>query len=122
MPITPSVTTRTHEKQTNILHAAAEMFLERGFDAVSLDDILSRTGGSKTTLYSYYGGKEGLFAAIVRKKCEDKLAPMRELDVSQMDPMVACTSLVSSAVVRTGLAMQRTIRGWMDVLPAPSNS
>ena len=93
MPITPSVTTRTHEKQTNILQVAAEMFLERGYDAVSLDDILSRTGGSKTTLYSYYGGKEGLFAAIVRKMCVDKLAPMRELDVSQMDPKAGLTAI-----------------------------
>lgn len=68
-------------------------FLERGYDAVSLDHILSRTGGSKTTLYSYYGGKEGLFAAIVRKKCQDKLAPMRKLDVSQMDPDAGLTAI-----------------------------
>jgi len=43
-------------------------------------------------------------------------------DVTQVSPMVACTSVLSSAVVRTGLAMQRTLRGWKDALPAPSNS
>jgi AcrR family transcriptional regulator len=69
------------------------MFLQRGYDAVSLDDILSRVGGSKTTLYSYYGGKEGLFAAIVRKMVQDKLAPVRELDVSQLDPKAGLNAI-----------------------------
>jgi TetR/AcrR family transcriptional repressor of mexJK operon len=93
MPIIRSVKTRSYEKRTNLLRVAGEMFLERGYDAVSLDDILSRTGGSKTTLYSYYGGKEGLFAAMVQKKCQDKLAPMRELEVSQMDPEAGLTAI-----------------------------
>jgi lipid II:glycine glycyltransferase (peptidoglycan interpeptide bridge formation enzyme) len=43
-------------------------------------------------------------------------------DVSQVNPMVACTSVVSSAVVRAGLALQRTFRGRMEALPAASNS
>jgi AcrR family transcriptional regulator len=73
------------EKQNNILNVATELFLQHGFDAVSLDDVLERVGGSKTTLYIYYGNKEGLFAAIVRKMYEEKLAPMRTLDVSAMD-------------------------------------
>jgi FkbH-like protein len=42
-------------------------------------------------------------------------------DVSQMNPMVACTSVVSSAVVRAGLAMQRTFRSWSEAAPVPSN-
>lgn len=43
-------------------------------------------------------------------------------DVSQVGPMVACTSVVSSAVVRAGLALQRTFRGATEALPVPSNS
>jgi lipid II:glycine glycyltransferase (peptidoglycan interpeptide bridge formation enzyme) len=43
-------------------------------------------------------------------------------DVLQMNPMVACTSVVSSAVVRAGLAIQRTLRGRPEALPVPSNS
>jgi len=43
-------------------------------------------------------------------------------DVCQLNPMSACTSVVSSTVVRAGLAVQRTLRGWMEALPAPSNS
>src|ERR1700722_4881767 len=42
-------------------------------------------------------------------------------DVSHLNPMVACTSMVSSAVVRAGLAMQRTFRGRSEAVPVPSN-
>src|SRR5580704_6435768 len=36
-------------------------------------------------------------------------------DVVQMGPMVACTSVLSSAVVRAGMAIQRTFRGRMEL-------
>jgi AcrR family transcriptional regulator len=83
----------TEKKQENILNVAGELFLERGYDAVSLDDILERVGGSKTTLYSYYGGKEGLFAAMVRKRCEDKLAPLHQLSITHLDPQAGLSAI-----------------------------
>jgi lipid II:glycine glycyltransferase (peptidoglycan interpeptide bridge formation enzyme) len=42
-------------------------------------------------------------------------------DVSKVSPVMACTSIVSSAVVRAGLAMQRTFRGRSEALPGTSN-
>ncbi|MBV8569419.1 MAG: TetR/AcrR family transcriptional regulator [Acidobacteriaceae bacterium] len=78
--------TRTQKKQSEILNAATELFLERGYDAVSLDDILARVGGSKTTLYSYYGDKEGLFAAMVERTCQTKLAPLLALNLTDLAP------------------------------------
>ncbi len=81
------------KKQTKILEVAAELFLEHGYDAVSLDDILDRVGGSKTTLYSYYGGKEGLFSAIVNANCKLVLEPLLELDVSGMEPRNGLTAI-----------------------------
>jgi lipid II:glycine glycyltransferase (peptidoglycan interpeptide bridge formation enzyme) len=41
-------------------------------------------------------------------------------DVLQMCPMVACRSVVSSVVVKSSMAMKRTLRGWMNPLPVPS--
>jgi lipid II:glycine glycyltransferase (peptidoglycan interpeptide bridge formation enzyme) len=43
-------------------------------------------------------------------------------DVYQLNPMALCTSVVSSTIIRAGLAIQRTLRGWMEALPVPSNS
>jgi AcrR family transcriptional regulator len=81
------------KKQSRILEVASELFIERGYDEVSLDDILERVGGSKTTLYSYYGGKEGLFSAIVHASCKRKLAPLMELEVTHLDPASGLTAI-----------------------------
>lgn len=50
---------------------AAALFLKKGYDNVSIDEIIGVVGGSKATIYAWFGGKEGLFDAVVKQKCED---------------------------------------------------
>lgn len=57
-------TKRGHERRMALLISANDLFLEHGYDAVSLDDIVNHAGGSKTSIYKYFGNKEGLFTAI----------------------------------------------------------
>lgn len=57
-------TRRGQERRLALLLCATDMFLEKGYDAVSLDDIVNHAGGSKTSIYKYFGNKEGLFSAI----------------------------------------------------------
>ena len=48
-----------------ILDAAERIFLERGFQAASLDEIAAKAPASKPTIYAHFPGKEALFAAVV---------------------------------------------------------
>ncbi|MDH4099868.1 MAG: TetR/AcrR family transcriptional regulator [Nitrospirota bacterium] len=48
-----------------IMEAAWGLFKEKGYAAVSVDEIIRKSGGSKTTLYEIFGSKEGLFHEIV---------------------------------------------------------
>ena len=48
-----------------ILDTARQMFLERGYDATSLDDVAAASGVSKTTVYNNFEDKETLFRAVV---------------------------------------------------------
>ena len=48
-----------------ILDTARQMFLDRGYDATSLDDVAAASGVSKTTVYNNFEDKEGLFGAVV---------------------------------------------------------
>ncbi len=57
-------TRRGIERRLALLLSATELFLEKGYDAVSLDDIVNHAGGSKTSIYKYFGNKDGLFTAI----------------------------------------------------------
>ena len=60
---------RSDERYSAFLAAAIGVFLERGFEKATLDEVIRRSGGSRATLYAQFGSKEGLFAAIIEEKC-----------------------------------------------------
>ena len=65
-PLVESTRQRRKEARPAELTAAAlALFVEKGFAATRLDDIASRAGVSKGTLYLYFDSKEALFKAVV---------------------------------------------------------
>jgi TetR/AcrR family transcriptional repressor of mexJK operon len=62
-------------KGTAILDAARRLFTAQGFDATSMDQIAAAAGVSKLTVYSHFGDKDTLFAAVVKSYCEQQLPP-----------------------------------------------
>jgi AcrR family transcriptional regulator len=57
-------------RRERLVRLAAPLFLKKGYDNVSIDDIIGVAGGSKATIYAWFGGKQGLFEAVVRQKCD----------------------------------------------------
>ena len=53
-----------------ILRTAADLFHERGYRASTLDDIATRLGMSKASLYTHFRAKEEMLAAISRETIE----------------------------------------------------
>lgn len=60
-------------KRAAILAAARGMFTTQGYEGTSMDQIAAEAGVSKLTVYSHFGDKETLFAAVVRAHCETQL-------------------------------------------------
>lgn len=58
---------RKDARPQELLAAALELFVERGFAATRLEDVAKRAGVSKGTLYLYFANKEELFKAMVRE-------------------------------------------------------
>ena len=58
-------------KREIIVRSAAKLFLERGYDSVSINEIIAVVGGSKETIYSNFGNKAKLFEAVVQQLCSD---------------------------------------------------
>lgn len=56
-----------------LLDTATEVFLEKGFDGTSVDEIVRRAGASKQTLYSRYRSKANLFKAVMHRLNEGPL-------------------------------------------------
>ena len=53
--------------KARILDAAQQVFLEKGYHSASIDEIAEVAPASKPTIYSYFPGKEALFAAVVAR-------------------------------------------------------
>jgi len=63
------VTEQGRATRERIVHAAAELIAVRGPAGTSLDDVRAVTAASKSQLYHYFGGKDGLVAAVVDYQC-----------------------------------------------------
>jgi AcrR family transcriptional regulator len=53
--------------QTRILDAAQQVFLRRGYQSASIDEIAQVAPASKPTIYAHFPGKEALFSAVVAR-------------------------------------------------------
>lgn len=75
------------ERQQQMIEAATELFSERGFAAVSMDDVAKAAGITKPLIYSYFGSKEGLFAACAEGAGSVLRGRLRDLvEGSELEP------------------------------------
>lgn len=70
----PRWSRRKEARPAELLAAALDLFVERGYAATRLDDVAALAGVSKGTLYLYFANKEELFKAVVR----ENLVPVLE--------------------------------------------
>jgi AcrR family transcriptional regulator len=59
------------ERQRQLLDLGERAFAERGYHAVSMDEIASAAGVTKPIIYAYFGSKNGFFAAGIHRAYED---------------------------------------------------
>lgn len=71
---------RSIARNDKLQTVAAELFLKRGYDGVTIDKIVELAGGSKSTVYSEFGGKCGLFISSIESLCRDFNEPLAKID------------------------------------------
>ncbi len=81
------------------LEAARQVFLEQGYEAASVNDVVRLAGGSLATLYSQFGNKEGLFFAFMQDQ-HDRFA--REMRPDRVDnlPLEQALQIVGEHFLR----------------------
>lgn len=57
-----------HANRTAILDAARDLFLDAGYDAVTIRDVIRRTDLAAGTFYNYFDTKEDLLRALVEER------------------------------------------------------
>jgi len=58
---------RKEARPAELMAAALELFVEKGFVGTRLEDVAARAGVSKGTLYLYFDSKEALFKAVIQE-------------------------------------------------------
>jgi TetR/AcrR family transcriptional regulator, mexJK operon transcriptional repressor len=106
-------------KVAQILPAASDLFLENGFEGVTMDMVCVRAGVSKATLYVYFPSKEELFAAAIREETrrinQEISAPFENLWDSADDIEILlrkiARALIEMFLSERNVALQRAIYG-----------
>ena len=65
---------RKEARPGELLDAALDLFVEKGFAATKVDEVAARAGVSKGTLFLYFPSKEDLFKAVVRENIAGRFA------------------------------------------------
>jgi AcrR family transcriptional regulator len=63
----PKFRRRAEARPDEVLDAALELFIEKGFVSTRVEDIAKRAGLSKGTVYLYFPSKEALLEGLVRR-------------------------------------------------------
>jgi AcrR family transcriptional regulator len=68
------------DSRSQLLEAGTALFAERGFDGATVEQIARRAGVNKALISYYFGGKAGLYAAIVKATlgvAAERIQPLR---------------------------------------------
>ena len=72
---------RKNARPGELLAAALDLFVEKGYAATRVEEVAARAGVSKGTLFLYFASKEELFKAVVRENIAGRFAEWQlELD------------------------------------------
>jgi TetR/AcrR family transcriptional regulator len=105
---TTVVRRRKEARPRELLDAALELFVEKGFAAARADEVARRAGVSKGTLYLYYPSKEDLLKAVIREHLSARIVAGAALAEAHRGSM--------SALLRDVFG-----RWWQEVLQSPSS-
>lgn len=77
------------ERELQILDIAHGCFAERGYGAVTMDEVAAQAGVTKPLLYAYFGNKERLYRACMERAGESMLAAVGAAVASASGPAEA---------------------------------
>jgi AcrR family transcriptional regulator len=99
MELTASSRQRRKEaRPAELMAAALELFVSKGFAATRLDDVAAHAGVAKGTLYLYFDSKEALFKAVIQQG----IVPILEQDAE----------LIGSFAGTSAELLQRLVLNW----------
>ena len=66
------------QRREQLLDVGRTLFAQKGYDAVSVEEIAKAAGVTKPIVYEHFGGKEGLYAVVVDREMRELLGRATE--------------------------------------------
>jgi AcrR family transcriptional regulator len=79
----------------NIVDVATREFAQKGYGGARVDAIAASTRTSKRMIYYYFGGKEGLYLAVLEEAYSSIRRTEATLDLERLPPEKALSTLVA---------------------------
>jgi AcrR family transcriptional regulator len=115
MPARIRSISRAEARNQRLRKIAARLFLKRGYDNVSIDQIVELAGGSKSTVYSAFGGKCGLFISSIEELCREANKPLEEMNLTGLSLEAslkkAGLQILTQATTRQSIELHRLAVG-----------
>ena len=103
-------TGRGEQRRQALLDAALAVFLEQGYERASIEEVMRRVGGgSKASLYSYFGSKEGLFWEVLGAQCDRFMQDLALPTVADDDPGATLTAVARRYMRQLGEPASREL-------------
>jgi AcrR family transcriptional regulator len=102
----------TDERRGQLVALGIDIFSERPFDEVSIDDIAAAAGISKGLLYHYFPSKRDFYVAVIRSAADEMQA------LTEPDPALPPRERLAAALERYLAYVETHARGYATVLRA----
>ncbi|NMA11761.1 MAG: TetR/AcrR family transcriptional regulator [Chloroflexi bacterium] len=95
------------ERKNEILDVAEQLFIEKGFDNASTNDIINKIGIARGTLYYHFESKEEILDAIVERMRRKKIAQAAAIIADREIPLLErLTGSVLALNVDSGVGVE----------------
>jgi AcrR family transcriptional regulator len=106
-------------KEREILDAAARVFARYGFRKTTMGDIVREAGVARATVYKYFGSKEEVFTAALRREFGEIVAGVRDAvegGGTARERIRAGLLTHMDGVRHRRIVLQVTLEAWVDIM------
>lgn len=112
----PRISKPAPERRTEILDVARQLFITKGFQKTSIEDILKQVGIARGTLYYHFSSKEEILRALISRITEQIVESATEIAQQDGPAVYKFLAVISSSRI------QDTERELTEQLHAPGNA
>lgn len=116
----PKFRRRKAERPDEIIAAALEVFVAKGFAAARLEDIAARAGVSKGAIYLYFATKEDIFRAVVEQSLAPDLQTVKNVAADGQTPFPELLKIFAATV--SHLLERRPVGGIIKIVIGESRN